>query len=114
MEQEAPRLSNQRIAFALVLGCAPLGLWVVLNFMRPDLIAPMLNHVFGYLITLVELLLVLGGIALYLAAALQRGSGAKIGLGIAGLLLCTLPALFLILFGPIVFAFTYGNLDGRY
>ena len=81
--------------------------------MRPDLIAPMLNHVFGYAITMAELLLVLGGAAMYLAAALQRGNGAKIGLGIAGLLLCTLPAVFLILFGPVVFAFMYGNLDGR-
>jgi len=112
MEQEAPRLSNERIVFALVLGCAPLGLWIVLNFMRPDLIAPMLNHLFGYAITMAELLLVLGGAAMYLAAALQRGSGAKIGLGVAGLLLCTLPAVFLILFGPIVFAFIYGRASG--
>ena len=111
--EDAPRLSNERIVYAVLLGGAPLGLWIVLNFMRPDLIAPMLKHLFGFAISMAELLLVLGGIALYLVAALQRGSGAKIGLGLAGLLLCTLPAVFLILFGPVVFAFLYGNIDGR-
>lgn len=102
-------LSNRRIATAIALGVLPLALWVVLNFMRPDLIAPMLDHVFGYVITAVELLLVSLGVLVFLVAGLQTGSGTRIGLQIAGFLLCTLPALFLVLFGPIVFAFMYGN-----
>ena len=102
-------LSNRRIATAIALGVLHLALWVVLNFMRPDLIAPMLDHVFGYVITAVELLLVSLGVLVFLVAGLQTGSGTRIGLQIAGFLLCTLRALFLVLFGPIVFAFMYGN-----
>jgi hypothetical protein len=102
-------LSHRRLATAIALGVLPLALWVVLNFMRPDLIAPMLDHVFGYVITAVELLLVSLGVLVFLVAGLQTGSGTRIALQIAGFLLCTLPALFLVLFGPIVFAFMYGN-----
>jgi hypothetical protein len=102
-------LSNRRIVTAVALGVLPLGLWTMLNFMRPDLMAPMLDHVFGYVITGVELLLVSLGVLVFLVAGLQTGSGTRIGLQIAGFLLCTLPALFLVLFGPVAFAFMYGN-----
>ncbi len=98
---------------ALVLGLLPVALWLVLNFMRPDLLAPMLDHVFGYVATTVELLLVSGSLVAYLAAALQERAGARVGLQLVGVLLFTLPAVFLVLFGPIVFAFMYGGIDAR-
>lgn len=102
-------LDNRRVVTAIALGVLPVGLWTMLNFMRPDLMAPMLDHVFGYVITGVELLLVSLGVLGFLVAGLQTGAGTRIGLQIGGFLLCTVPALFLVLFGPIVFAFMYGN-----
>ncbi|MDP1826166.1 MAG: hypothetical protein Q8L48_23065 [Archangium sp.] len=104
-------LSKGRIATAIALGVLPLALWTVLNFMRPDLMAPMLSHVFGYVLSGVELLLTSLGVLVFLVAGLQTGAGTRIGLQIGGFLLCTLPALFLVLFGPIVFAFMYGNVS---
>jgi tight adherence protein B len=44
-----------------IVSAMPLLLGVVFNYMRPDLMAPMMNHVFGYvLVALVVLLEVLG------------------------------------------------------
>jgi FtsH-binding integral membrane protein len=96
---------------ALALGMGlPVALALVLNSMRPDLIAPMLDHEFGYRLVLVERLLCVGATALYLVAALVRFKShtPKVLVVVAGVLFFTLPALLGILFGPIVFAFTHG------
>jgi hypothetical protein len=101
--------TNFRLFLGIVLGCLPLGLWLALNYVRPDLIAPMLQHVFGYAITAVELLCVLGGLVVYVVAATQRTAGARIGISIAAFFVCTLPAALMMIFGPVVFAFMYGG-----
>jgi hypothetical protein len=55
------------VAGALSLGLGlPLLLALVLNQLRPDLIAPMLDHPFGYWLVFVERVLCLGATALYL------------------------------------------------
>ena len=107
------RLTHRNIAAAIALGCAPLVLAVVLNFMRPDLIAPMLDHIFGYVLVATTTVLVMGGVLVQLVAALQTSTGTRIGLSVAAFLLLTLPALGLVLFGPIVFAFMYGAQSGN-
>ena len=99
------------IVGSLSLGLGlPVLLALVLNYMRPDLIAPMLDHEFGYRLVLVEKFLCLGATALYLVATLAKFKTRtpKVLVVIAGVLFFTLPALLGILFGPIVFAFMYG------
>ncbi len=98
---------------AAVLGGLPIGLFLVLNYLRPDLMAPMLDHVFGRAFVAAVLLLTTGGTGCYLLAALARFQSRtpRVLVGLAGLA-CTLPALALVLFGPIVFAFMFGNAGG--
>ena len=111
---KAERPTKRSVVAAIVFGTLPVWLWFVLNFMRPDLLAPMLDHVFGYIITVAEALLTLLALLAYLVvvAAKRQSRGRRIGLSIAAALLCTVPALLLVLFGPIVFAFMHGNQDG--
>ncbi len=105
---DRPALSTGSIVSAVVTGCSPLVLWTVLNFLRPDLVGAMLDHEFGYVVTRAEVVLVIGGTLVFVLAGLQK-KGARVGIWIGGVLLCTLPALFLVLFGPIIFTFMYGQ-----
>ena len=95
----------QTMAFPLAL---------VLNFMRPDLMKPMLDHVYGYLLVLVIAVLTGVGTAvtLFVISAKQEKVGLQLGLSVGAFFLCTLPSVFLVLFGPIVFAFMFGNVGG--
>ena len=88
----------------------PLTVAIVLNFLRPDLMAPMLSHEFGHRLVLVENLLCIGATALYLVAALAKFSSPtpRVLIRLAGCLFFTLPALLSILFGPIVFVLLFG------
>jgi hypothetical protein len=95
---------------SVVWGMSPVSLFFVLNYMRPDLMAPMLDHVFGYTLARGVGLVVLISTVIYVFA-LFRTKRWRIALTIGGSLLCTLPALFAVLFGPIVFAFMFGNVD---
>ena len=90
--------NNRRLIGAIALGVLPIPLWFVLNYRRPDLLQPMLDHVFGYAITMAEFAFVIGGVAVQLVGALQKGGGTRIGIAIAGFLLCTLPALLMVIF----------------
>lgn len=109
----APASQGLAIAGALVLGGLPILLFVVLNFMRPDLMRPMLDHVFGYVWVAAVTSFTVGSTGLYLVGALVRFQRRtpRVILALGGLA-CTLPALLLVLFGPIVFAFMYGNVGG--
>ncbi len=89
----------------------PPGLFVVLTFMRPDLMRPMLDHVFGYtLVGTVSVLTLLGGTLVGVSSlGTLESKGLRLAAGLVGFVACTLPALFLVLFGPIVFTFLYGT-----
>jgi hypothetical protein len=110
-------VNDKRRKLRLVLGALSLGLGLpivlalVLNLMRPDLVAPMLDHQFGYLLVLAESVLCVGATGLYLVATLVRFQTRtpRVLISIAAALFCTLPALAGILFGPIVFALMYGR-----
>lgn len=103
---------NRRVFGAIALGTGlPIVLGVALNFLRPDLIAATLAHTFGYVWVTFNLALTLVGTALQLAAALI-GFKTRVRRGLFGFAmfcLTTLPLLFSLLFGPIVFAFMYGD-----
>ena len=102
----------------------PLGLAVILTFMRPDLVAPMLDHMFGYVVvSALALLVSLGSGAMLLGLSLvdrfvrrerlaTRGV-LTLGVGAISLLLFTFPALLLMTISPIVFAFKFGNVEGE-
>lgn len=101
---------------AMVLGFGlPWGLGMALNSLRPDLMGPMLQHLFGLLLMLVEVVLCLGATATYLTAATVnfKSRTPRVVLTLAGALIFTLPAMLGVLFGPIVFAFLYGPAPSR-
>lgn len=100
---------NFRIGLGVTIGSVPLVVALALNFLRPDLMSPMLQQVFGYGLSALVMLFIIGGFAVYIAAAQQRSSGARIGISVAGFFVCTLPAILMMVFGPIVFAFLYGG-----
>lgn len=110
-EQRPPPPSARVIITRVIWGLSPFSLAVVLNYLRPDLVAPMLDHVFGQVLVPSVVLFVGVSTLVYLFAAF-RGGKLRIGLTVAASLLCTLPALFAVLFGPIVFAFMFGNVPG--
>jgi len=91
----------------------PFALFLTLNYLRPDLLQPMLDHAFGYaLVFSVMPLTVLGALAQVLVVVVRgENQTARTLIAIAGFLLCTLPALFLVLFGPVVFAFMFGGVE---
>jgi hypothetical protein len=93
-----------------VVTVLPPGLFVVLTFLRPDLIRPMLDHLFGYvLVSVTTVLSLLGGVLVGLwSLGTLESKGLRLTSGLLGVVGCTLPALFLILFGPIVFTFLFG------
>lgn len=95
---------------ALGLGI-PLALFLILNFMRPDLIKPMLDHIFGYALLSVVLLLGLIASTLYGFAFTGefKSAAPRVVMIVCAVLFCTLPSMFIMLFGPIVFAFMYGQ-----
>jgi hypothetical protein len=100
---------NFRIGLGVAIGCIPLAVALLLNVLRPDLVKPMLQHIFGYTLGAVTLLCIIGGFVVYIVAAQQKSSGARIGISVAGFFVCTLPAIAMMLFGPVVFAFMYGS-----
>jgi hypothetical protein len=88
----------------------PYALFLVLNFLRPDLMQPMLDHVYGFmLVRLTVLFSTLGAVLAGLANYAVKAPWARVLLGLASVFLGTLPALFLVAFGPIVFAFMFGG-----
>ena len=98
----------------LVMGFSPMALWFVLNYLRPDLVQAMLDHQFGYVVSLAEFALVGAGTGLALYGLTAKGDrpGVQAALIVVAGLFFTLPAHLLVLFGPIVFAFMFGKLDG--
>jgi hypothetical protein len=101
------------IAGIIVMGAclAPPAIMLVgLSFARPDLIRPMLDHVFGYLILgIVGVLWLAQGLIVGFSWMREVRLGLRIGITAGSVALCTLPMVFLILFGPIVWAFMFGN-----
>ncbi len=91
----------------VVVFLLPLGLMGGLATSRPDLMGALLRGPPGALF--------MGGVALLAAGGggavavsttmLKEALGLRVGLGVAGVLLCTLPAVFVVLFGPVAFAF---------
>lgn len=109
----APPKPHPAWVVAVALMAAPIPLWFVLNYLRPDLVAAMLDHPSGSLVSIAELALTGLGLLVGLLAifALGEKRGVRIALVVGAWILCTLPALFLVVFGPIVFAFMFGNVD---
>lgn len=110
---DGPRLRfsyARLIAPALSVG-APLALMLALNYSRPDLMGPMLDHVYGSLaVGVVSLLALVGAVATAIASLVDGESvAARVTIGLLGTLLCTVPAMVLMLFAPVVFAFMFGN-----
>ena len=102
------------VAAALALGLGiPTALAVAVTYLRPDLVAAMMGHVFGPTLVLAVMLLCLCATGLYLVAALAKFKSRtpRVLISIATALIFTLPALVGILFGPIVFAFMYGRVE---
>jgi hypothetical protein len=104
------------IAGGVVAGAAlgaglPIAVFMVLNFLRPDLIAPMLDHVFGRVFVGTEVVLWLIGTTFYgFAFSLEFKSRIpQVILIVCGVVLSTIPAVLGMLFAPVVFAFMYGN-----
>lgn len=93
-----------------VVTALPPGLFVTLSFLRPDLIRPLLDHVFGYgFVAATTALTLLGGVLVGVSSlGALESKGLRLTAGLLGFVGCTLPALFLILFGPIVFALRFG------
>jgi hypothetical protein len=87
----------------------PFALGFALNFIRPDLTRSVLEQPFGHRLLGTVGLLSLAATALYLSAWLVpfRKRTPRVLLTLAGALLCTLPALLLTLFGPVVIALMY-------
>jgi hypothetical protein len=103
------RSSRTRVLVALGVGLLPpLLLMLALNFLRPDLMTPFLSSELGHSLIQLESFLVVAGTLCFLGAALGRFKGrtGPVLLWVAGLLGGSVPALFLILFGPIVTAVT--------
>lgn len=107
--------SARWIVAAIVAGCLPVELWLVLNLLRPDILAPMLDHPFGFVVTLAEVVLTFLGLATYVFLVTVRPGSPelRVAVAIGAGLFFTLPALFLELFAPIYFAFIYGNLPAQ-
>ena len=108
-----------RIA-AATLWLLPLGLTGLLAALRPDLMGPLIGGLFGRLgLIMVAVLSTLGaGLALLAWWGVARvvrpdrrwqRRALTVVLGGVPVLLFTLPALFLVLFAPIVNAFTFGS-----
>lgn len=61
LEGKIDAITSQGKMQGIVVACMPLVLGLVLNYMRPDLMEPMMNHIFGYvLVGIVFVLEVLG------------------------------------------------------
>lgn len=102
---------------ALGMALVPVALAIVLNVLRPDLIAPMAGHLFGYVAAGSIILLGVAGaggalFGWWLVDRFTKRFRIFLTLlaGVLPFLLFTAPALFLTLFSPIVFAFMYGEL----
>jgi len=95
---------------AFVLGTLPVSLFFVLNFLRPDLMGPMLDHPAGR--TYVPAVASSAGLSLlfYLLAVAGpfRARWPRVLLYVAGGVVTSL-AFLVALFGPIVFALLYGD-----
>lgn len=103
------RITTRGLVVAVILGSLPFALALALSYLRPDLIAPMLQTTYGYVMISVVTLLVMLSTAAYVLVGTSESRGARIGVTIAIFVLGTLPALLLVLFGPIVFAFMFGT-----
>lgn len=104
-----PALKIRPIVAAFALGEGiPAALALVLNFLRPDLMAHLLDSEFGPRMIFGEQLLCAGATGLYLLAGLVpfKTRTPRVLLALAGAPFFTMPALAGIVFGPIVFAFT--------
>jgi hypothetical protein len=85
------------------------GLSMILNFMRPDLMRPMLDHIFGFL--LISAVVFLSCVNLFVTRLLLlvRHAGVRLGLVLVFQLLAVFGAVFVALFAPIIFAFMFGD-----
>ena len=117
MDQPAPQRSDRALPVAALIAVAGVQLpsalaLVTLAFMRPDLFRPMLEDLFGYLFfSVVALMWFVQGAVVGLTWGRETGTGAKVGVTVGALALCTLPMILLIIFGPIVFAYVFGNTE---
>jgi len=99
------------IAAAVLLGAGvPVGAALVLSVRRPDLFESVRSRESGTWLIAGVSLLCLAATAIYLVAALApfRTRAPRRVLAVAGFLLCSLPALLAIAFGPLAVAFMYG------
>lgn len=62
LEGKIDGLTSQGKLQGLVVAAMPLLLGLVINYMRPDLMQPMLNHMFGYVVVTVIVLMELMGL----------------------------------------------------
>lgn len=103
-----------RTASALMLGYGvPFLVFNFVNFMRPDLIQPMLDHLFGYaligaLVALASFTTSLYGFAMTVPFTRDWP---RVLLIFCGIVFGTIPSIFGIFFGPIIYAFMFGNLE---
>lgn len=102
----------------------PIALAALLNYMRPDLTAPLLDHPWGALVVSVIVFLDGLGPAVMLLGwwLVQRFVNQErrtlrrfltFGVGSGAMLLFTLPAIFLVLFSPVAFVFMYGGDEAK-
>ena len=108
--------STGALRLAVFLGGAPLALAFVLNYLRPDLMQAMLDHVFGYHLVTMTSLLCEGGPAILLGSVAVTPAPRKVLVtriaASFAFTFCFLPAIAAVLFGPVVFAFMFGNVAG--
>ena len=85
------------------------GLSRLLAFMRPDLEGAMWDHLFGWLVLAVMLLLSAVAAALTRLVFFSQRAGLRVGLALLIQAIAVFAAVFLALFTPIIFAFMYGQ-----
>ena len=103
--QAVARSRMPRVAMALGFGLGiPAVLQLALNYLRPDVMTPYLRDGHGLVILTVAFAIAAIGAGLYVLVVLEvPGTRFKrIVVAVVGALLFTMPALFIILFGPIV------------
>jgi hypothetical protein len=103
------RPSNVALSVSAAAGLVPLFLATVLNALRPDLLAPMLDHAFGRVAVALLVLFAAVGTLCFVAACFARETSARVILRVVAVVVGVLPGCALALFAPIVFAFMYGS-----
>jgi hypothetical protein len=102
-------------------GALPIVMAIALNYLRPDLVAAPSENVFAPIVTALFFLLDGLGTAIMMVGwwllGLQDQKRTavcvlEVVVGVFPILFCFLPAIAIVLFGPIVYAFMYGGAIG--